>query len=139
MAGKSAPLECGKSTKAMKRIGFLFILISLAGIFWHVVILPQPAAMAAPGGQTTVAFEGGPGDSPETAVIIRGATNGVAGVEAEYRYLREKFGQQNRDWHLTRQALMRKGDRMFDVMHLELADGSKRTLYFDITEFFRKK
>jgi len=134
---KSAPREGGRSTKAMKRIGSLLLLASLAGIFWQAIGLP--AAMAVPGGETTVTFEGGAGNSPEQAVIIRGAPNGVAGVEAEYRYLREKFGQQNLDWRLTRQALLRKGDRMFDVMHLKLADSSQRTVYFDITEFFGRK
>ncbi len=127
------------STKVMKKIGRLIMAATLAGVFWYAVGFPQPAAMAAPGVQKMVTFDGGPGDTPEKAVIIRGAADGVAGVEAEYRYLRDKFGQQNRDWRLGRQALMRKGDRILDVMQLVLADGSKRTVYFDITEFFGKQ
>lgn len=127
------------SSKAMKRIGWFFLLVSLTGVFFYVVRLPHHAAIAASETQTMVTFQGGMGDSPGTAVIIRGAVDGFAGVEAEYRYLREKFGQQTRDWRLKRQLLQQKGDRVFDVMHLELADGSQRTIYFDITEFFSKK
>jgi hypothetical protein len=121
----------------MRRINSWLLLAILSGVFCPVIGLP--AAMAAPGEQTAVRFEGGAGDSIEQAVIIRGAPDGVAGVAAEYRYLREKFGQQNRDWQLTRQEVLQNGGRVFDVMLLKLADGRQLTVYFDITEFFGRQ
>lgn len=125
------------SYKTLKRIGLLFLVAGLAVVFFHAVRLPQDA-VATPQGQPKVTFQGGSGDTPATAVIIRGAADGVAGVAAEYQYLRGKFGQRDRDWRLKKQELLQENGRVFDVMRLELTDGSRRTLYFDITEFFGK-
>ena len=93
---------------------------------------------AAPVRQQSVTFEGGSGESPANAVIIRGAPNSMAGVQAEYRYLKQHFGQRNLKWRLLKQYLLQTGDKTFDVITIELADGAKRIIYFDITEFFGK-
>lgn len=126
------------SFKGMKRIGFFMLAACIAGVFCQAVNLPQPAGTACAAGQPAITFQGGTGDSPDTAVTIRGAVDEMAGVDAEYRYLREKFGLQQRDWRLVRQEVRRQGGRVFDVMHLVMADGAQRTIYFDITEFFGK-
>jgi len=125
------------SHKTLKKIGLFFLVASLAGLFFQALQLPQDA-VAAPQSQPMVTFEGGSGDTPAAAVIIRGAADGIVGVAAEYRYLEGKFGQKMRDWRLKKQELLQENGRVFDVMHLELADGSRRTIYFDITEFFGK-
>ena len=39
-----------------------------------------------------ITFEGGPGDTIERAVIIRGAPNETLGVAAEYQYLAGSLG-----------------------------------------------
>jgi hypothetical protein len=100
-----------------------------------------------------ITFEGGPGDTIERAVIIRGAPNNALGVEAEYRYLAWKFlgveaeyrylawkfGRPGIDWELVGQGLVESaGHCKYDKMHIKLADGTQRTIYFDITEFFGK-
>ena len=85
-----------------------------------------------------ITFEGGPGDRIERAVIIRGVPNSALGVEAEYRYLARKFGRPGIDWELVGQGLLEPGHRKYDEMHIKLADGTQRTIYFDITEFFGK-
>lgn len=126
------------SSKVMKKIGWFFLLISLAAVFFHLLRLPHRAAVVVNAAAPAVTFQGGAGGSPDTAVIIRGAADNVAGVAAEYRYLREKFGKQHQDWRLQRQALLQQAGKVFDVMHLELANGSQQTIYFDITDFFGK-
>jgi hypothetical protein len=92
----------------------------------------------APVQQQSVRFEGGSGESPANAVIIRGASDNVAGVRAEYRYLHQHFGQRNLKWRLFKQELLQTGDKTFDVITIELSDGVKKIIYFDITEFFGK-
>jgi len=86
----------------------------------------------------SITFEGGPGNTIERAVIIRGAPDEALGVEAEYAYLAQKFGRPGIDWELVGQGLLEPGHRKYDEMHIKLADGTQRTIYFDITEFFGK-
>lgn len=83
-----------------------------------------------------IAYEGGPGDTLEQAVIIRGAANHAQGVGAEYRYLEQTFGQRGVDWTLDRQVLLQVEGRPYDEMRIHLADGTRRVVYFDLSDFF---
>ena len=86
-----------------------------------------------------VEFEGGSGDTTKSAIIIRGASNHVAGVLAEYQYLGEKFGRRDVDWWLVGQTLVSHGGRKYDQMEIKLSDSTQRVVLFDITEFFGKQ
>jgi hypothetical protein len=59
-------------------------------------------------------------------------------VQAEYRYLAQEFGRLGIDWELVGQGLVERGGRAYDEMHIKLADGAERTIFFDITQFFGK-
>ena len=98
--------------------------------------LAQPAQKAPASPQIT--FKGGPGDTLETAVHISGATNSIAGTAAEYTYLRKKFGRENVDWNLFRQSVLRQDGKFYDRLELDLKDGRRKTVFFDISEFFGK-
>jgi hypothetical protein len=95
---------------------------------------PAPEKPAKP----KITFKGGPGDTPETAVVISGAPNSRVGIDAEYYYLMKKFGQPNVDWKLKRQSVLHLKGKDYDRMEIELQDGSKKDVFFDITEFFGK-
>lgn len=77
------------------------------------------------------------GDSLETAVVIHGASNSGEGIKAENQYLSEKFGQRGLDWEKKEQSLIGKEDRHYDKLDIELKDGTNKTVYFDVTEFFK--
>ncbi|MGQ9585877.1 MAG: hypothetical protein ACUVXG_10820 [Anaerolineae bacterium] len=83
-----------------------------------------------------VTFEGGPGNTVEAAVVIRGAADHLQGVAAEYGYLTSEFGRRGVDWQLEQQALLKVGGRYYDEMRLRLADGTRQMVYFDLSEFF---
>lgn len=85
-----------------------------------------------------VTLSGGPGDTLQTAIIIHGAPNEMAGIHAEYLCLEALFGREDVDWQLEWQALLSSAGRYYDEMRLRLADGTSRTIYFDITDFFGK-
>lgn len=85
-----------------------------------------------------ITFKGGPGDTAASAVIISGASDAMAGISAEYDYLSEKFGRKNVDWRLKHQTIRQVQGKVYDRMELELADGSNKTVFFDISEFFGK-
>ena len=84
--------------------------------------------------QSGLAFEGGQGDTIETAVIIRGAPNHLAGILAEYRYFAERFGKSG--WQVAGQTLHHRSGRYYDSMEIRLSDGTDQIVFFDITDFF---
>lgn len=92
----------------------------------------------APPSGPQIVYGGGAGDSLATAIIIKGAPDHRAGIAAEYRYLEEKWGRRHVDWRLIRQYLLHQGPRSYDLMQIELKDGSQKKIFFDITEFFGK-
>jgi len=77
------------------------------------------------------------GETIEEAVIIK-AVSSREGLEMEYEYLSQKFGQRGKEWKLKRQSLIKKDDKKFDKMDLEFPNGANKTVYFDITSFFGK-
>ncbi|MBD2315052.1 tetratricopeptide repeat protein [Desertifilum sp. FACHB-1129] len=85
-----------------------------------------------------ITFEGGSGDRPENAVIIKGASNQALGVPAQYHYLIEHFGRPDRDWRLAEQSMLNQSDRQYNRMDLQLADGRRQVVYFDITDYYSK-
>ncbi len=89
-------------------------------------------------GQPNITVKGGPGDTPETAVVISGAADSMAGISAEYDWLAQKFGRKNVDWSLRRQSVMQQQGKVYDRMEIELKDGSRRIVFFDISGFFGK-
>jgi len=79
-------------------------------------------------------FDGGVGTSFEDAVIIRGASNTVAGVKAEKRFISQRIS----DWHFITQELFTRNKKKYDALTVRLVDGSWEKFYFDISEFFGK-
>jgi len=101
--------------------------------------LAQPAHPAPePPAKPKITLKGGPGDTPATAVVISGAPNSRVGIDAEYYYLGKIYGQPNVDWKLKRQSVIHEKGKVYDRLDLELKDGGKKTVFFDITEFFGK-
>jgi len=93
------------------------------------LVIPM-SAYAAP---QKVSYTGGDGSSFEKAVVIHGA-NELTGVDAEYDYLAQHYP----GYHRGKQSLSFHGKRHFDVLEFTTAGGKKRTIHFDITEFFGK-
>ena len=69
--------------------------------------------------------------------MIKNAANHRAGVDAEYLYLQKRFGERDIHWKLFMQALL-KGEKRIDWLVIELTDGTTKSIYFDISEFFGK-
>ncbi|MGE5625500.1 MAG: hypothetical protein ACM3ZT_08140 [Bacillota bacterium] len=100
-------------------LGLLFVLFtSAAGA-------DTPAA--------PVRYAGGDGSSVAKAVVILGATE-MTGVGAEYQWLDAHF----QGWKGQDQSLLNQDKKVYDVMNFTMPDGSKHTVYFDITDYFGK-
>ena len=84
-----------------------------------------------------IIFAGGSGDSREEAIVIKGVLNHLAGINAKYLYLQERFGDRGIHWTLFMQALL-KGEKPVDWLVIRLNDGTTKSIYFDVSEFFGK-
>jgi hypothetical protein len=82
-------------------------------------------------------YTGGNGDSFETAIVIN-ETDTAAGVESEYAYLSERFGEKYTDWRFASQSLQNHDGKYYDVIKITLADGIPKSVYFDISNFYGK-
>ena len=78
---------------------------------------------------------GGTGGSMEEAIVIA-APDEWTGVDREYACLSARYGQRGTGWDLQRQSLLMHEGKKYDRMDITLADGTERTVYFDITAFF---
>ncbi len=74
------------------------------------------------------------GESFEEAVVIQ-AQSSADGVPKEYEWLEKRFGRQGQGWVTRSQALSGHANRVYDIITIQLADGSDRQIYFDITSF----
>jgi hypothetical protein len=83
-----------------------------------------------------VTFSNNSGLSQDDAIVIMNAVSDSEGVDAEYYYLEQRYGDRPEDWDLISQALLDQGETIYDQMDLMLSNGSSITIYFDITDFF---
>ena len=97
----------------------------------------RQALVSIPGQQPVkVRFEGGSGESPAAAIVIKGATSAGVGAAAEYKYLGHLLGERGRDWNLEGETIVHFEGRPLDVMEIALSDGGRRSIFFDISDFF---
>ena len=84
-----------------------------------------------------ISFEGGQGDCQENAVVIH-APNSIMGIMAEYKFIENQYGVRNVDWKLFIQSLITGNGKNYDLLTIEIKDGTRKSFYFDITDFFGK-
>lgn len=60
------------------------------------------------------------------------------GVPEIYRKLTVDYGLMNIDWKLLKQSSLRKDEKWFDVMEIQLKNGKKYSVFFDKTEIGKK-
>lgn len=72
--------------------GLILALVPIAiSVRDSIIAVPDYAVLAFNYGTSEMTMVGGAGDSPETAVIIRGANSHEAGVMAEYYWIRRRY------------------------------------------------
>jgi len=86
----------------------------------------------------TLVVTGGIGDSVQNAIVIKKTPKGLSAAGAEMLFLNQRLGQRGRDWTLKQQDLVQVEAKTFDTYHVVLADGTERSLYFDVTELLHR-
>jgi hypothetical protein len=101
---------------------------------------PQPAPVVAPvaaapkaAAVAATALVDHTGDSPETAVVVpTDAPN--EGIDFQNNWIFDRYGRFRRAGGGIAHAGEGSATRRYEVVKIELADHSLRTVYFDITE-----
>jgi hypothetical protein len=101
---------------------------------------PQPAPVATPAAApkpvvatSAAALVDHTGDSPETAVVVP-ADAPNEGIDFQNNWIFDRFGRFRRAGGGIAHAGEGSATRRYEVVKIELADHSERTVYFDITE-----
>lgn len=76
-----------------------------------------------------------PGLSLQAPIVIT-ATTPMAGVPAEYAWLRQKFGPIEQEWSVDLRSLGRNAQgRTIETFRLRLKSGARIDIHFDISAF----
>jgi hypothetical protein len=95
---------------------------------------PPPAPPAAPAKITAAAvLEDRAGDAADTAIEVP-ADAPDDGVDFENRWIFDRFGRFRRSGGGTGSL----NGRRYDIVEIELPDGSRKKVYFDITENWKR-
>jgi hypothetical protein len=86
----------------------------------------QPASYLAPS-----PFAGGDGSSVEQAVVVLAGTEDE-GIDLEHHWIFDHYGR----FRKIRGGLASADGKHYDVITVELADHTEKTIYFDITGFY---
>lgn len=86
----------------------------------------------------TLVVTGGPGDTLQTAIVIKKTPRGLSAAGAEYVLLGKWFGERQKQWTLKSQTLLQREGRTYDAYEVVLVDGSEKRLFFDVTEWLSR-
>jgi hypothetical protein len=78
-----------------------------------------------------VKITGGNGSSFDDAIIISDCSH-FEGIDQEYIVLKQRFG----NYKLIKQSLIEESGKVYDFLEIQVEDGSKVEVYFEITDFF---
>jgi len=116
------------------------LILTIAAVVVACAPKPQPAPAAAPAtpapkpaAVSAEALVDHTGDSPETAVVVPpDAPN--EGIDFQNNWIFDRYGRFRRAGGGIAHAGEGSATRRYEVVKIELADHSLRTVYFDITE-----
>lgn len=78
-----------------------------------------------------VKITGGNGTSFNDAIIISDCSH-FEGIDQEYIVLKKRFGK----YKLIKQSLLEESGKVYDLLEIQLENGSNTEVYFEITDFF---
>ena len=82
-----------------------------------------------------IQYKGGNGSSKEKAIIILGAESELEGVDAEFEFIKHLYN----DFELDNQTFISEEDMKYDLLTIKLSDGTKKEVWFDITDFYGRE
>ena len=105
----------------------------IAGLLFLAACATKPAPQPPPKETSATALVDRAGDSVETAVAVP-ADAPNEGIDFENNWIYDRYGRFRRQGGGIAHAGEGAALRSYEVVKIELADHSERTVYFDITE-----
>jgi hypothetical protein len=112
----------------MKKLVFIFIVTSLV---YSCTSVKKATVLNESQNQQNVVIHDG--SSYQNAIIIKEKSE-TSGISAEYAWIKQNMP----GYKVTRQALTENKKKPYDVFDLENSEGIKKTIYFDISNYFGK-
>ena len=120
----------------MKRLSMRYVLSLMVLVFGiatvHAGETTKSSGPLLPDKLRHISFSGADGSSCKKAVVIRNAVNNMEGSAAEKIWVAWKYPNAK----LKGQGVSGIGDKTFDSLEIETANGEDKTICFDITDFF---
>ena len=82
-----------------------------------------------------IRYKGGNGSTKEQAIIILGAESELEGVDAEFEFIQRLYS----DFELDNQTFISELDKKYDLLTIKLSDGTKKDIWFDISDFYGRE
>jgi hypothetical protein len=117
----------------MKKINFVILLMTIACIYCSASGNYNNNCRSEKYIYNLLIRPAGDGLSYATAVVITDTTES-AGVDAEYKWIKAHYP----GYVFKNQGLMMNNNKPYDIMDIQLADGSELKLYFNISNYFGK-
>jgi len=86
----------------------------------------------------TLVVTGGPGDTLQTAIVIKKTPRGLSAAGAEFMLLGKWYGERQKDWTLKRQDMLQLDGRTYDAYEVVLTGGVEKRLFFDVTDWLSR-
>jgi hypothetical protein len=80
-----------------------------------------------------IQYKGGNGSTKEKAIEILGAKDNQDGIDAEYNFIEELFGE----YELVLQSFLQEENKCYDQLEIKSVAGNY-IFWFDITDFYGK-
>jgi hypothetical protein len=81
-------------------------------------------------------YSGGDGSTIENAVVIK-ATNSIAGIDAEYKWIGQRYGPRNQAWKVaSRMHGSNQNGKSYETFDIECTNGKHVKIIFDVTAFY---
>ena len=117
----------------MKKLFPFFLVVLFASCSSTKKTQTSPGSISTSSSISTVRPEERDGSNYEKAIVIKEKTESK-GIAAEYKWLQANYP----GYKLIRQSLNSQGKNHYDIMDIETKGGERKSIYFDITNFFGK-
>ncbi len=82
-----------------------------------------------------IIVSGGPGNRPDNAWVLEGGAPDLTAEPIKRKIISQTLGPIVKNWKPVAQHRFSKQGRIYEELEIEIQDGQKRSLFFDVTNY----
>lgn len=82
-----------------------------------------------------IMVSGGPGNRPDNAWVLEGAAPSPDAAPIKAKIISQTLGPIVKNWKPVAQHRFSRQGRIYEELEIEIQDGQKRSMYFDVTNY----